>query len=319
MDPLQLVNPQFCAALLAKPSMMSPQVPILASIPMMREKMKPPARPMLATPEVTMKAIPGPTGAPDVTIYMAGSTRGAKKPAILHMHGGGFYLGSAADSRREIQELALAHDCVAISVEYRLMPETIFPGPLEDSYAALSWLHTHAAELGVDRTRIAVIGESAGGWHAAALSILARDRGEVPICFQVLIYPPLDDRTGSSVIPPPFIGRFVVTPEINRFVWSTFLGMPAGSAVPPPYAVPARVNNLAGLPPAWIGVGSIDFLASEDLEYGRRLLLAGVPTELNLVPGAFHAFDIGAPGAPLSIAFKQSWNTALSRAFEEAT
>ncbi len=171
------------------------------------------------------------------------------------------------------------------------------------------------SELGVDRARIAIKGESAGSGHAAALAIIARDRGEIPLCFQVLVYPMLDDRTGSSVSVPPYLGRYVWTPESNRFGWTSLLGVPAGSAVVPPNSVPARVDNLAGLPPAWIGVGSIDLFARGDLEYARRLLLAGVSTEVNLVPGAFHAFDRGVPQAPLSLAFNQSWNAALTRAF----
>lgn len=315
IDPMQLVNPQFRPYLQDKPFLLSPHEANTAYLPTMRQNMKRAARPLLATPEVLQRTIPGPKGAPEVTVYITGVLRGALRPAVLHMHGGGFIAGSAADSRRNIQEIAVTHDCVAVSVEYRLAPETTFPGPLEDSYAALSWLYTHAAELGVDRTRIAVKGESAGGWHAAALSILARDRGEFPICLQVLVYPTLDDRTGSSINLPPYLGRYVWTPQATRFSWSTFLGMPVGSSVPPPYSVPARVNNLAGLPPAWIGVGSVDLFATEDMEYARRLLQAGVPTEFLLVPGAVHGFNQGVPEAPLSIAFDQSWNAALTRAF----
>ena len=274
---------------------------------------------MLATPEVMKRAIPGPKGAPDVIVYVVGATRGAAKPAVLHLHGGGYVSGSAFDSRRDMQDLALDHDCVAITVEYRLAPETIFPGSLEDSYAALNWLYANAGELGVDRTRIAIKGESAGGGHAAALAIAARNRGDIPICFQVLVYPELDDRTGSSVSLPPYIGRFISTPRTARFGWTSLLSVPAGSAVIPPNSVPARGENLAGLPPTWIGVGSIDLFASEDLEFGRRLLLAGVPTELHLVPGAYHGFDRSVPQAPLSIAFAEAWNAALKRAFAVKT
>ena len=129
----------------------------------------------------------------------------------------------------------------------------------------------------------------------------------------------LDDRTGSTVSVPPYIGRYIWTPESNRFGWTSLLGVPAGSSAPPPNAVPARVANLQGLPPAWIGVGSIDLFATEDLAYAQRLIQAGVPTELELVPGAFHGFNQGVPQAPLSVAFTQSWNTALTRAFTKTT
>ena len=319
IDPLQLVNPEFRKSLEATLARGVPPPLTSATLAQRREAIKALGRPTLPTPEVVKRTIPGPKGAPEVTVYVVGAARGAAKPAVLHMHGGGYVSGSAFDSRRDMQDLAMDHDCVAITVEYRLAPETIFPGSLEDNYAALSWLYANAVELGVDRTRIAIKGESAGGGHAAALAIAARDRGEIPICFQVLIYPELDDRTGSSVSVSPYVGRYISTPQTSRFGWTSLLGVPAGSAVMPPNSVPARVEKLAGLPPAWIGVGSIDLFASEDLQFGRRLLLAGVPTELHLVPGAYHGFDRSVPQAPLSVAFFQAWNAALKRAFAVAT
>ncbi len=320
IDPMQLVNPQFRAALQA---MVGPDSPptewTTAMVAQMREGSKGLARPLLPAPAVVKRMIPGPKGAPEVPLYIAGVTAGASKPAVLHIHGGGYIAGSAAYSQRDIQELAANHDCVAISVDYRLAPETPFPGSLEDNYAALLWMYTNAAELGIDRSRIAIKGESAGGGHAAALAIAARDRGEVPICLQVLIYPALDDRTGSTMPVPPYIGHYIWTAASNRFAWTSLLGKPAGSiagsAQPPAGAVPARVENLAGLPAAWIGVGSVDLFANEDLEYGRRLLQAGVSTELHLVPGGYHGFDIFVPQAPLSVAFAEGWNAALRRAF----
>ncbi len=320
VDPMQLVNPQFRAVL---QSMVGPDSPPMewtaAMLPQIREGAKGLARPLLPAPAVVKRMIPGPKGAPEVPLYITGAMAGASKPAVLHIHGGGFIAGSAADSRRDIQELAMNHDCVAVSVDYRLAPETRFPGSLEDSYAALHWMYTHAAELGIDRRRIAIKGESAGGTHAAALAIAARDRGEVPLCLQVLIYPALDDRTGSTVAVPPYIGHYIWTAAANRFAWTSLLGKPAGAGQPPAGSVPARVENLAGLPAAWIGVGSVDLFANEDLEYGRRLLQAGVSTEMQLVPGGYHGFDIFVPQAPLSVTFTQGWNAALRRAFAART
>ena len=318
VDPMQLVNPQFRAPLQSMPD--SPPMEWTAAIlPQFREGAKGLARPMLPAPEVAKRMIPGPKGAHEVPLYITGAAAGASKPAVLHFHGGGFMAGSAADYRRDIQELAVNHDCVAISVDYRLAPETPFPGSLEDNYAALLWIHANAAELGIDRSRIAIKGESAGGTHAAALAIAARDRGEVPLCLQVLLYPALDDRTGSTMPVPPYIGHYIWTAAANRFAWTSLLGKPAGavagSTQPPAGSVPARVENLAGLPPAWIGVGSVDLFASEDVEYGRRLLQAGVSTELHLVPGGYHGFDVFVPQAPLTVAFTEGWNAALSRAF----
>jgi len=210
IDPMQLVNPQFRAVLqsIVGPDS-TPTELTAAMLPQMREGSKGLARPLLPAPAVVKRIIPGPKGAPNVPLYITGAKAGASKPALLHMHGGGYIAGSAADSRRDIQELAANHDCVAISVDYRLAPETPFPGSLEDNYAALFWMYTNAAELGIDRGRIAIKGESAGGGHAAALAIAARDRGEVPLCLQVLIYPMLDDRTGSTIPVPPYIGHYI--------------------------------------------------------------------------------------------------------------
>jgi acetyl esterase/lipase len=189
---------------------------------------------------------------PDVAIYIINAKPGTSRPAILHTHGGGFVTGSAEQSVRQLQELCTKLDCVAVSVEYRLAPETTFAGSIEDNHAGLKWLHRNAAEIGADPARIAVMGESAGGGHAALLAITARDRGEVPLCFQCLIYPMLDDRTGTTRPVKPWVGRLVWTVAKNRFGWECFLGTPAGLARAPRGAVPARVENLVGLPPASI-------------------------------------------------------------------
>jgi acetyl esterase/lipase len=202
-----------------------------------------------------------------------------------------------------------------VNAEYRLSPDTAFPGPLDDVYDALVWLHRHAEALGVDRARIAVLGESAGGGLAAMLAIRARDRGEVPLRYQVLIYPMLDDRTGGAHPVAPFIGTLGWTGPANQFGWSAFLGAPAGGASPPPGAVPARVESLAGLPPAFIGVGGVDLFVDEDLAYAARLVDAGVPVQFHLTPGAFHGFDFVVPEARVSREFTAAWKSALRAAF----
>jgi acetyl esterase/lipase len=272
-------------------------------------------RPLLPQPAITTRLIPGHSGSPEVRVYVVGASPGSSKPAVLHIHGGGYVSGTVTADRRNLQDLVIAQDCVAVSVDYRLAPETRFPGSLEDNYAALRWLYTNAKELGVDRKRIAIKGESAGGGHAAALAIAARDRGEIPICMQVLIYPMLDDRTGSTRHVPPYLGHYIWTEDKNRFGWSSLLGVPAGSQDVPKGSVPARVAGLNGLPPTFIGVGSIDLFAPEDLEYAQRLVLAGVPTEVKVVPGAFHGFDVIAPDVALSRHFNNAWNEALKRVF----
>jgi acetyl esterase/lipase len=191
-------------------------------------------RPQLTAPAIAERVIAGPKGAPNVRVYVinAGGASVAK-PAILHIHGGGFITGDAKYGLTSLQEIALAVDCVIVTVDYRLAPETRFPGALEDNYAALKWLFAHADELGVDRRRIAVMGESAGGGHAAMLAIAARDRGEVPIMYQALVYPMLDDRTGSTRPGPPQVGQILWRPADNRFGWTSLLGVPAGSANTP--------------------------------------------------------------------------------------
>jgi acetyl esterase/lipase len=265
---------------------------------------------------VVKKWIPVPGGAPDVAAYLINSRPGASRPGIIHTHGGGFVLGSAKESVPAAQGWASEFDCFVATIEYRLAPETRYSGSIEDNYAALAWVYRHVRELGVDPARIAVMGESAGGGHAALLALTARDRGEVPVAFQALIYPMLDDRTGSSRRPPKNEGRIIWTPQDNRLGWEAFLGQKPGTPNVPAAAVPARRKNLAGLPPAFIGVGSIDLFCDEDMRYAERLAAAGVETELDLVPGAFHGFDLIAPQTELARTFVATKMRALRRAFD---
>ncbi len=261
------------------------------------------------------RMIPGPEGAPEVRVFVIGAMPGGRRPAVLHIHGGGFIAGRPDDYITFLQAHAVALDCVIVTVDYRLAPEMPFPGSLEDNYAALRWLHDNADALGADPSRIALMGESAGGGHVAMLAIAARDRGEVPVLFQSLTYPMLDDHTGTTRQLPAQLGAFLWTPALNRFGWQSLLGQTPGGESALAGAVPARVENLAGLPPAWIGVGAIDLFVDEDIEYGRRLVLAGVPTELLVVPGAYHGFDAVVPDAAVSRAFNLARANALARAF----
>jgi acetyl esterase/lipase len=212
-----------------------------------------------------------------------------------------------------VQALARELDCPIVTVDYRLAPETTWSGSLEDNYAALLWLHEHAAELGVDPSRIAIAGESAGGGHAALLAIAARDRGEVGIAFQCLTYPMLDDRSGTSRRLAEHIGYFGWNAEANRFGWESFLGCAPGGDAVPCGGGPARCEDLAGLPPAWIGVGGLDLFVEEDVAFAQRLNAAGVPTELLVVPGAFHGFDMFKPDAAISRRFAAAKLDALRR------
>jgi acetyl esterase/lipase len=267
-------------------------------------------------PQPFQRRIPGPPDNPEINVVIVDPTPGEKnRPAFLDIHGGGYIAGFPGWLPTFLQTAAMHTGCVVVSPEYRLSPEAHFPAALEDNYATLRWMHANADSLGIDRKRIAVGGESAGGGHAAMLAIAARDRKEFPILFQLLIYPMLDDRTGSTRAVPPQIGQFVWNTTSNLFGWTSLLGVPAGSATVPAGAVPARVENLAGLPPAFISVGDIDLFVDEDLEYARRLIAAGVPTEVHVVPGAYHGYDVLVPDAGPSKRFTESWKVALKRAF----
>jgi acetyl esterase/lipase len=318
VEPMMLVNPELRPALEAMlKSMTLPKIDgglTSAQITALR-KISLGQKPRLQQPSVAERMVPGRAGAPDVRVFVINAKAGGRRPALLHTHGGGYILGSAASSIPDLQVLAQALDCVIVTVEYRLAPETPFPGSLEDNYASLKWLHTNADELGADRSRIALMGESAGGGHAAMLAIAARDRGEVQVMFQSLVYPMLDDRTGSTRKPPAHVGTFVWNVDYNRAGWASLLGKTPGGPDAPAGAVPARVEKLAGLPPAWIGVGSIDLFVDEDVEYARRLIDAGVATELLVVPGAYHGFDVIVPGASVSRQFRLMQYNALARAF----
>lgn len=315
IDPLSLVDPELRASAEAQMAQPLPSLTI-AGLPALRAMWAAPDRLAAPAPAVIDRTLKGLGAAPPVAVEVIGQgSADARRPAILHIHGGGMISGRAKNLTPFCQDLAARFDCLVVNVDYRLSPETPFPGPLEDLYAALKWLHDDAEALGVDRSRIAVMGESAGGGLAALLAIMARDRGEIPLCLQVMLYPMLDDRTGSTVTTPSHIGAIGWNAAANAFGWTAFLGAPAGSAAVPAQAVPARVSNLAGLPPAFIGVGAIDLFVDEDIQYARRLIDAGVPTRLVVAPGAYHAFDFVVPEAKVSREFTQAWRSALAAAF----
>ncbi len=203
------------------------------------------------------------------------------------IHGGGFVIGSVEAEHAGAALTAIDTGAVVVSVDYRLAPEHPYPAGVHDCYAALSYLHAEADALGVDPARVALSGASAGGGLAAATALLARDRGGPPVCFQLLAIPELDDRlqTGS-------MQTFVDSPLWNRPLavqsWQAYLGPLYGSADVPAYAAPARADDLAGLPPAYISTAENDPLRDEGITYAQRLLQAGVSVELHQFPGTFH-------------------------------
>jgi acetyl esterase/lipase len=257
-------------------------------------------------------SVPGPPGDPDVIVRVYSPPAGADpKSCCYWIHGGGYIFGSIDTSDLRCVQMAELLDCVVVSVEYRLAPEHPFPAPLEDCYAGLAWTTSHADELGVDSTRIAVVGQSAGGGLAAGLALLVRDRGELPLAYQSLIYPMIDDRnttTSSRLVTK------VWTRQANLLGWRCYLGHEPGADGVSPYAAAARADDLRGLAPAFIGVGTLDVFRDENIDYARRLLEAGVPTELHVYPGAPHGFEGLAPQAAVSQQFSRDIVDALRRA-----
>lgn len=235
---------------------------------------------------------------------------GDRLPALLWIHGGGFVLGSAVQDDGLCRRFARTLGIVVVSVEYRLAPDHPFPVPLHDCYEALAWV---AGREYVDPARIAIGGASAGGGLAAALALLARQRGEIEPVLQLLSYPMLDDRTvrRSDIDERRFR---LWNNRANRFGWQSYTGRSPGSDGIDELAAPARCTDLAHVAPAWIGVGTLDLFYDEDVAYAERLRQAGVPCDLHVVPGTFHGFDSVRPRAGVSEAFRQAQEQALAAA-----
>ena len=242
------------------------------------------------------RTVPGPEGAPEigVRIYRPANATGVL-PGILFIHGGGMVMGNLDSDHLTAVMLCETIGAVMVSVDYRLAPENPAPAAIEDCYAGLQWMAANADELGFDLARLALFGLSAGGGLAIATALVARDRGGPALCFMMPIYPQIDDRneTASS--------REIVDIGIwdragNIEAWEWYLGgQPADQ-----YSAPARATDLAGLPPAFIDVGDRDMFMDEDVEFANRLQDAGVPVELHVYPGAYHASEVFAPTAELS-------------------
>lgn len=246
------------------------------------------------------RKVAGPPGAPEITLRIYRPVaQGTQRGCIYWIHGGGMILGSIAMDDAACSTYADQLNCVVVSVEYRLAPEHPHPAPVEDCYAGLAWTSAHASELGIDPQRIVVGGASAGGGLAAGTVLLARDRGEVAVAYQCLVYPMLDDRnqTPSS---KEFVDVATWSRKANLTGWGALLGDAAGTADVSPYAAPARATDLARLPPALIQVGELEVFRDEDVDYATRLMQAGVPVELHVYPGAYHGWDAFAPTAGVS-------------------
>ena len=267
-----------------------------------------------STVTVTDHQIPGPTGAPDVRLRIYRPENLQRDASALYwIHGGGMVLGELEMDDLYCANIADQINVLVTSVEYRLAPEHPFPAPLEDCYAGLIWLAAASGEHGIDPDRIAVGGASAGGGLAAGLSLLARDRGEVSPCYQLLVYPMLDDRNSTrsshAITDPRTWNR-----EANLAGWDAYLAGKAGGDNVSPYAAPARATVLAGLPPAYINVGDLDLFLDEDVAYARAMADAGVPVELHIYPGGYHGSNSDVPDSGLSRRWAADELSALGRA-----
>ena len=235
-------------------------------------------------------------------------------PAFLWFHGGGQVLGFAEQDDAFLKDVSAAVGCAVAAIDYRLAPETSSPGAAEDGYQGYLWLLDHASELGIDANRVGLAGASGGGNVAAATALMLRDRGEPMPLFQSLSYPMLDDRnvTPSS---KQITDIGVWDRATNIHAWNIILPDDAGGPDVSPYSAPARADDLRGLPPTFIAVGELDVFRDEDMTYATKLLECDVPIEFHLYPGAYHAWDIFAPEARMTVTFRETWFSYLARQF----
>lgn len=312
MSSRHLVDPELLPFIEAFPTL-TVSAANLAQIRAARMAMLNQLPPFPETVSVEERFIPGPDGAPEVRMKLYRKKAGAAgRPAILHLHGGGYVMGNPEFMGPQCALWADAFDAVVVAPAYRLGPETPYPGNVEDAYAALRWAVSQADELQIDTGRIAVAGESAGGGLAAALALLVRDRGEYSFCHQQLIFPMIDDRTAVRTDLSPMYGEYVWNNDSNHFGWASLLGAAPGSAEISPYAAAARAEDLSGLPPVFMATGALDLFTEENLEYARRLMAAGVPVELHVYPGAPHGF-MQYPGAAVTKQYMRDAMAALAR------
>ncbi|MBE8476411.1 alpha/beta hydrolase [Streptomyces justiciae] len=252
--------------------------------------------------EVEDRKVPGPEGAPEISLLICRPTAppaSGPRPIVYHVHGGGMVIGNNRVGVDVPLAWAKEVDAVVVSVEYRLAPEHPHPAPVEDVYAGLVWTAEHAAELDADPERIVIAGASAGGGLSAALALLTRDRKGPQVIGQVLMCPMLDDRNDTPSA-QQMAGVGVWDRTANETGWTALLGEARGGPDVPAYAAPARAEDLSGLPPAFLDVGSAETFRDEVVAYASRIWQAGGVAELHVWPGGFHGFDGFAPQAALS-------------------
>ena len=259
--------------------------------------------------------VPGP---PDITLVCARPADAiGPLPVLYYLHGGGMIMGNAWSVLPKIlRDWCAPLGLAVVSAEYRLAPETPYPGPLDDCHAGLSWTTAHADELGLDATRLIIGGKSAGGGLAAALTLLNRDRGDGPTPIgQLLQCPMLDDRLDTTSA-HQLTGTGLWDRTSTAVAWQAYLGDRYGAPDLPPYAAPARATDLSGLPPTYLDVGSAETFRDENIAYANAIWLAGGDAELHVWPGAYHGFDSIAPNADLSRTARHARTEWLRRILE---
>lgn len=245
---------------------------------------------------ISEQAVPGPVGAPDITVRIYRPVNApSPRPGIYYIHGGGMILGTAAGEDLSASRFCEQLGATVVSVDYRLAPENPHPAPIEDCYAGLEWTARHAAELDIDLARLAIYGASAGGGLTIATALMARDKGYPAVKFQMPIYPMIDHRHETpSSYEITDIGIWDRSGNIEAWQWYL------GEGKVDHYAAPVLAEDLTGLPPTYIDVGTVDLFRDEDINFAMRLMAAGVPTELHVWPGAYHGAEGFAPEAALS-------------------
>ena len=239
------------------------------------------------------------------------------QPIFYWMHGGGYVMGSARQGDAFTLRAASELGMFAVSVEYRLAPETPYPGPLEDCYEGLAHLAENAGALNLDTDKIIIGGVSAGGGLCAGLGLLVRDRSAFSLLGQLLLYPMIDDRNIAATS-DTLADTLVWTRAANLFGWQSYLGDLFGTNDIPIYAAPARATDLSDLPPTYLTVGDLDLFLDENIAYAHKLTRGGIPTNFHVFPGAYHGFNAFAPEAPASVACNAEIFSFIAKFLDEA-
>lgn len=262
--------------------------------------------------KVYEKMIPGPEGAPDIKlrIYEPAGRGVELLPCGMFFHGGGYVFGSVIRQNDMCLRMVKNVGMVVVSVEYRLAPEYRYPAAIEDAYTALLWVDKNGASIGVDTSRIAITGLSAGGGLTAALALMTRDRkGPKPV-LQIPLYAMLDHRA-DTVSQKAVTSHKVWCYDYSKIGWAAYLG----DKEPDCYASPTMAEDLSGLPPVFSFIGTVDPLLDENIEYWTRLIRAGVSVEYHIFPGCYHSFEISVPESGYAkMAYSLMYN-ALRKAF----